>query len=63
MFAVSRFSPIEWENEDPCDEAAGVDELTQELFIIIIDNWSLQLHACFGHDSSPLPVNDNLDIP
>ena len=35
MFAVSRFSPIEWENEDPCDEAAGVDELTQELFIII----------------------------
>ena len=34
MFAASRFSPIEWENEDPCDEAAGVDELTQELFII-----------------------------
>ena len=33
--AVSRFSPIEWENEDPCDEAAGVDELTQELFIIV----------------------------
>ena len=35
IIAVYRFSPIEWENEDPCDEAAGVDELTQELFIIV----------------------------
>ena len=47
MIAVSRFSPIEWENEDPCDEAAGVDELTQELFIII-GYWSLQTHACLA---------------
>ena len=50
MFAASRFSPIEWENEDPCDEAAGVDELTQELFIIIghyklFWTWSFFLHC------------------